>query len=734
MTNNPQISVILSVFNDDDFIEECIKSILTQTFSDFELIIIDDDSYDKTSNIIRKFSDNRIKIIKNQQNIGLTCSLNKAIKTAQGKYIARIDADDIALPNRLECQFRFLENNPDYNLCGGQVNFISENGSVKKKSTMTIHFHEIVATIFVQNPIIHSTAFFRKHIFDKLGGYDQNLKRSQDYDLWFRFLDTGKITNLPDLILCYRSHQNNITSQHYHEQENTAIKILQKYYKKISGFIPHQHELKLLRQLIFASQKKISEYEKTQLQQLVLKIADKLTQKYPDFNFINYYQKYVPSIFKIDKKLAQKEKIQLKFNQLKGILKKQYFIRKTGLLAKKIITDLKNPQQKSAIKKEQKKISRQIKKQPTQNFEKIKVLFIINTMSVGGSEKVIWQIAESLSLKNFETYFITTEKSPNEWAANFRKFSIQIVHLPEIITYRENYSFFIRKFIEHNSIQKVILSNCDAAYAALPKIKQTNATAIDILHSTAWFSEAYKQNCHYLDKSITISRFLKKYIITKYHFENNKVSVIHNGINPLWYLKKNDEEHDFLQQYAIPTDKKIIAFIGRLSQEKNPQRFVETANLLINKYKLKNSYFVIAGDGKLKKTLENQIKDLQLSAYFTLTGYINPENLLKHTDLLTLTSNHEGMPVVILEAMSMGVPVLSPQIEGIPDVIEHNTDGFMIKKEFFNSKNIAAFIYSIINDEALLQKIKKNAPIKIQSKFTIEKMIKKYHNELFDKI
>lgn len=181
----------MSVYNGENYVEMAIKSILKQTYKDFEFIIIDDGSIDNTFNIIKRYAekDKRIKILKNYSNIGLPKSLNKAIKYSQGKFIARQDADDISLPQRLEKQLIFLKKNPDYAFCG-------TNGFRKQNNQELIKFFEIAEirkNLIVANCFSHPSIVIRKKILKKYGYYDEKFLYTQDYDLWCRLIYKYKL-------------------------------------------------------------------------------------------------------------------------------------------------------------------------------------------------------------------------------------------------------------------------------------------------------------------------------------------------------------------------------------------------------------------------------------------------------------------------------------------------------------------------------------------------------------
>ena len=181
-----KVSVIMAVYNGEKYLNTSIESILNQTLKNFEFIIVDDGSEDKTPEIITGYAkkDRRIRIFRNPINIGLTKSLNRAIKISKGEFIARIDVDDIALPKRLEIQLNFLLRNPDYAFCGC-------NGILKQNGQKVLNYFEndeIRKNLIVKNCFSHPTIFIRKNIFERYGYYNEKYLYAQDYELWCRLI------------------------------------------------------------------------------------------------------------------------------------------------------------------------------------------------------------------------------------------------------------------------------------------------------------------------------------------------------------------------------------------------------------------------------------------------------------------------------------------------------------------------------------------------------------------
>ena len=220
--SNPAISVIMSVFNAEDTIEDCVKSILNQTFDSFELLIVNDASTDNTHKLLEKFSkkDKRIKIFTNSENIGLTKSLNFMLSKAKGKYIARQDADDISLPKRFEKQIEFIQSRK-FDIVVSRAKKLHDESIIPKFSFI------IPSKILIRfkNPFIHGTLFASKDLLTRLNFYNEEFYYAQDYELFSRILKNkikvGKIWE-PLYLL---NTKNNISSLFKKEQKEYADKV-----------------------------------------------------------------------------------------------------------------------------------------------------------------------------------------------------------------------------------------------------------------------------------------------------------------------------------------------------------------------------------------------------------------------------------------------------------------------------------------------------------------------------
>lgn len=228
----PDISVIMSVYNGETYLEEAIESVINQTFKNWELIVINDCSTDSTSEILTAFAskDERIKVNTNEVNLKLPTSLNKAISLSSGKYIARMDADDICLPERFEKQYKFMEEHQDVALSSCRFMTVKNGVYMSGGAGGRCDNQALRAMLLVANPILHPGVIAKAEVMKKFN-YDTTLTCTEDLELWTRMvMGNQKIEILPECLLIYRLHDKQITSTTLERQHTEVLKIQQKYY------------------------------------------------------------------------------------------------------------------------------------------------------------------------------------------------------------------------------------------------------------------------------------------------------------------------------------------------------------------------------------------------------------------------------------------------------------------------------------------------------------------------
>jgi glycosyltransferase involved in cell wall biosynthesis len=227
LTTNPLISVVMPVYNALPFLNESLRSILEQTFSNFEFVIFDDASTDGSVELLREWArrDQRIHLHESKKRLGLSGSSNAVVAKAHAPIVARMDADDIAHPDRLMRQWNILEGQPDIALVGTLCNGIDASGrEVRPRDRWRL----VRRSLYI--PFPHGSAMFRREVFDQVGGYDEAAAGGEDQDLFLRMAACGRVVTLPDVLYSYRYHSNNATLfngkravAHDHSQNGQAV-------------------------------------------------------------------------------------------------------------------------------------------------------------------------------------------------------------------------------------------------------------------------------------------------------------------------------------------------------------------------------------------------------------------------------------------------------------------------------------------------------------------------------
>lgn len=235
MTPPPAVSVLMTVYNGRQYLAQAVESVLSQTFGDFEFIVIDDGSTDGSTDVLRDFTarDGRIRLI-SRRNTGMTRALNEGIGVAQGRYIARMDADDICLPERFDRQVAYLDAHPDCVLLGSQVLLIDPDGDPLGPKHNTAYTHEDIEHSLLDKgwPMVHPAVMIRTQALRAIGGYDERWPTNQDHDLFTRLAEVGRVANLPEVLLRYRQHFSSVSYTKGLEQEQTLLAILQAAYAR----------------------------------------------------------------------------------------------------------------------------------------------------------------------------------------------------------------------------------------------------------------------------------------------------------------------------------------------------------------------------------------------------------------------------------------------------------------------------------------------------------------------
>lgn len=233
--NIPTVTVLIAAWNAEDFMQQCIYSVLNQSFEDFEIVIVDDGSTDSTGQLVRDIKDNRLRLLTLATNVGISAALNHGLSLARGRYIARLDADDLALPDRLQKQVSFMEDNPHVVAVGGSM-LEMQSGEIVGR-IMVADSPRLNCSLALGNQLKSSTVTIRMDVLEEHRlRYDPAFANAQDYELWTRLAAHGSLANQSDFISVYRRHSNQQTTKHFARQVRLGIRAQYRYLRRL----PHE--------------------------------------------------------------------------------------------------------------------------------------------------------------------------------------------------------------------------------------------------------------------------------------------------------------------------------------------------------------------------------------------------------------------------------------------------------------------------------------------------------------
>lgn len=230
--NTPYVSVIMKVYNGEDYLCDAIDSILNQSFENYELLILDDASSDSSLDIIETYRDSRIRVLINKENQGIVKGQNRLINEAKGKYIAVMDCDDISFSDRLEKQVAFLDGNPDYILCASNRKEIIDNKYISSIKIKKYTCNSIKFAMYFKNIVTHSSIMFRSEMYKDEGILYGPENLAEDYGAILDMMEKHPIAILPDRLVAYRIYNNSVSHAQSNETYEASIKIRTRYLEK----------------------------------------------------------------------------------------------------------------------------------------------------------------------------------------------------------------------------------------------------------------------------------------------------------------------------------------------------------------------------------------------------------------------------------------------------------------------------------------------------------------------
>ena len=694
----PKVSIILPTYNGARYIEQSIDSCLNQTYTNIELIIVDDNSKDETAKIINSYNDKRIKYIRHKNNEGLPTALNTGFAYSTGQYLTWTSDDNQYLPTAIEEMASLLAKNK-------AVDMVYTDYWVRYLETGDEELRKMPSVLNLAKGNNMGACFlYTRRVYEAVGNYNPKYKLVEDYDYWIRISKRFNVMHYPKPLYVYGEHSKSLTNTRYNEMILFAAILKYK-----AGYI----SISELRESFFSS------FYRTNYDAQNIDTGSKASISVKSFLL---YLRNTIEISRISLNLC--------------IFCLLLLIR---LLASSTLRRLITPYESAKfffsvnLKNSRLKI----------DAEKKNILCIVPHLVYGGFGKVLLNIAEITDREKYSFHIITTLPANNVWQDKFKK-HFQNILIPADGNKYHNYSnalyckFFVQ-LIKKLKVDIILVSHSVVGYDCLARLKDKfpYVKVVDLLHNEVYPPfHLIARTAPYVDKRICISNQLRSYTVKSYKRYGvlekyvERIAVIHNGVDTKEYRANIQTKGKFKSQYAIPKNLKLISFIGRFSDEKNPLLFVDIGKSVLAQ--LPNEvHFVMAGDGLDFEKVKDAIRNKGLDKNFTVTGRIDSvTDLLNDTDILLVVSKMEGVPIVVLEAMSMGVPIISTDVGAINEVIDNQINGFLINA---NDNVIENFTHQILelmqrfNAKALAEKSRETAVLK----FSLETMGSKYQR-VFD--
>ena len=660
---NPKVSIILPVYNGARYLAQAIDSCLNQTYRNIELIIVDDCSTDETPAIVRSFNDPRIRYVRNKTNQRLPRSLNIGFAAATGDYLTWTSDDNEFLPEAIEVMLDFLTKNKEIDFVyADNLSKFLDTGETKKRN---ISGPENIK----ERNCIGACYLYTRKVYDTIGGFNPDYELVEDYEYWVRVWQKFRMHYLPQLLYIYGEHSKSLTGTRM-----MGVILFDKIMKYQYRFITFAQFFDAVKQFLLVSLDCRKSYQQ----------------------LLQYWLKTVGPIFRISLPLGI-------FFVVLGLY--TLAAKTLGFALKKILW----PLRKYAAEKKITRITAGLKVEKG----KTNILCAVAAMTMGGSQRVPLNIAQELKGRTDLCFHAAAPSKKNERLKDDFLATFKNVITLEPVADAKLYELYYSKIIETLKIDILLISHALATYACVPALKKKfpKLKVVDILHLErvgACRDEMLWVN-PYIEKRVCISNGLRKHMISKVGTDNGnaeRFTTIYNGIDFSRYRNTGSLSGHFKSKFNIPEGVKLISFIARFSEEKEPLLFVDIAQKVIQSNPRIPIKFVMAGDGHLVKAVKEKIRASGMEENVLLTGVLdNIQELLADTYLLLVVASNEGIPLTVMEAMAMNIPVVSTVVGATEEVLKDGVHGYLIPRDENTASRFTEKISDILNDENLYRSL-----------------------------
>jgi glycosyltransferase involved in cell wall biosynthesis len=659
--STPLISVLLAVHNGGPLLDESIHSILAQTLTDFELLIIDDGSTDDSYNRAAAFKDPRIRILRNETNIGLTRSLNRGLAEARGEYVARQDADDISLPDRFAAQVQFLRANMDVVLVGTSAVRINHKGTKIGTNDLPTTHEAIRWASLVDNPFLHTSVMFRRAVVQQeCGGYDEEYAVCQDYALWNRLAAKHRVANLPERLVLMREHASSMTRSQA-TKTDAEFNILM--VRNFASLFPGRRFLDGETRLLSLFRARFKHEDLPALEELLQILSSDFQHRNPttaasiDFRKTLCRQKLRLAFKFLRVPLAALSRIvdAMQIDALETVKQAAHVTARVPLIG--------------ALFRGRRYISR---------TERVRVLHVIDSFDLGGGQTALLNLIRASNRKRFEPEVACMHGQGVFWN-EFTALGIPVYSLSP----RKNVPLYLVRLAKIIVMRRPLIVHCHlfgSNWIAKPlatllgvRVRVNHDQCNDGLRIEKpvlrWLDAATNSLSSHI---CAVSASTRDFLVQRERVNPARVSLVYNGIDVDRFKPRGSR-----MRYDAFANEFVVAGVGRLHPQKNFSLFLDVAAELLRRgLRIR---FVIAGTGPEEQMLQARCASLGISRSVQFLGHVkDTASVYAASDALLMTSKFEGTPLTALEAMAVQLPIVAPRLDGIGEILKDGVDALLI--------------------------------------------------------
>ncbi|HET6407318.1 MAG TPA: glycosyltransferase [Chthoniobacteraceae bacterium] len=697
--SSPLISVLLAVHNGGALLDEAIQSILAQTLGDFELLVIDDGSTDDSHERAAAFKDERIRILRNETNIGLTRSLNRGLAEARGEYVARQDADDLSAPHRFAAQVEYLRSHPDVVLLGTSSVRIDPKGATIGTNDLPTSHDAIRWASLVDNPFLHTSVMFRRGVVQReFGGYDEKYAVCQDYDLWNRIAAKFRVANLPERLVLMREHESSMTRSQTTTTDGEFNTIMLRNFETL---FPKRKFVSGETQLLSLFRQRFDQADLQAVEMLMDALRSDFQSRHPDT--VNS---------KDFRKTLCRQKLRLAF---KFLTSPQVAL--SRILDALQIDALESVKQAAHVMTRVPVLGRLFRgRRHISSKERVRVLHVIDSFDLGGGQTALLNLIKAMNRERYEPEVACMHGHGVFWD-EFAALGIPVHSLSP----KRNVPLYLPRLAWLIFRRRPLIVHCHlfgSNWIAKPlatlmgvRVRVNHDQCNDgVRHEKPWLRWLDMATNWMSSHVCAVSASTRDFLVQREYLDPGRVSLVYNGIEMSQFKPRAPR---------VRGDAFVVAGVGRLHPQKNFSLFFDVAAELLKRGL--SVRFVIAGTGPEEQALRSRCAVLGIARHVQFLGHVrDTASLYAASDALLMTSNFEGTPLTILEAMAMRLPIVAPKLDGIGEILKDGVDALLVSPP--DVGRYADAVTRIYKERELAQRLVESAEKNVHQNFSATTM------------